>query len=47
MRNGDVQTAAHEGIRNSGKRIETLCEVMIQIERSLVEGACAGRAETS
>ena len=46
MRNGDGQTAAHPGIRNSGKSVETLGEVMIQIERPLVEGARAGSAET-
>src|SRR5580658_863144 len=45
MRNGDGQTAAHPGIRNSGKSIETLGEVMIHIERPLVEGARAGTAE--
>src|ERR1035438_8595653 len=36
MRNGDGQTAAHVGICNSGKRVETLGEVMIQIERPLI-----------
>ena len=41
MRNGDGQTAAHPGIRNSGITVETLGEVMIQIERPLVEGARA------
>src|SRR6202050_1114926 len=46
MRNGDGQTAAHIGIRNSGKSVETLGEVMIHIERLLVEGARAGTAET-
>src|ERR1039457_7516348 len=46
MRNGDGQTAAHVGIRNSGKRVETFGEVMIRIERPLVEGARAGTAET-
>ena len=46
MRNGDGQTAAHVGIRNSGKTVETLGEVMIRIERHLVEGARAGTAET-
>src|SRR5271170_5539193 len=46
MRNGDGQTATHIGIRNSGKRVETLGEVMIHIERRLVEGARAGSAET-
>src|SRR5271170_301816 len=45
MRNGDGQTAAHIGIRNSGKRVETLGEVMIRIARHLVEGARAGSAE--
>jgi len=29
MRNGDGQTAAHVGIRNSGKTVETLSEVMV------------------
>jgi hypothetical protein len=42
MRNGDGQTAAHVGIRNSGKTVETLGEVMIRIEGHLVEGARAG-----
>src|SRR5271170_3636643 len=46
MRNGDGQTAAHPGIRNSGKAVETLGEVMIHIEGPLVEGARAGSAET-
>ena len=46
MRNGDGQTAGHEGIRKSGKTVETLREVMIHIERPLVEGAWAGTAET-
>ena len=32
MRNGDGQTAAHPGIRNSGKTVETLGEVMIRIQ---------------
>src|SRR5277367_1380797 len=46
MRNGDGQTAAHIGIRNSGKSVESLGEVMIRIERHLIEGARAGSAET-
>lgn len=46
MRNGDGQTSTHVGILNSGKRVETLGEVVIQIERPLVEGARAGSAET-
>ena len=46
VRNGDGQTAAHVGIRNSSKRVETFGEVMIRIERLLVEGARAGTAET-
>ena len=46
MRNGDGQTAAHDGIRNSGENVETLGEVMIRIERQLVESARAGTAET-
>jgi hypothetical protein len=33
MRNGDGQAAAHPGIRNSGKPIETLGEMTIDIER--------------
>ena len=37
MRNGDGQTAAQVGIRNSGESVETLGEVMIYIERHLVE----------
>src|SRR5580700_3146031 len=46
MRNGDGQTAAHVGIRDSGKGVEALSEVMIRIERPEVEGARAGSAET-
>jgi hypothetical protein len=46
MGNGDGQTAAHPGIRNPGKTVETLGEVMIDIERPLVEGSRAGTAET-
>ena len=46
MRNGDGQTPGHPGIRDSGKTVETLGEVMIHIERPLVEGARAGSAET-
>src|SRR5215469_16791802 len=46
MRNGDGQTAAHPGIRNSGKTVETRGEAMIRIERYLVEGARARSAET-
>ena len=46
MRNGDGQTAADPGIRNSGKTVETFGEVMIHIERPLIERARAGRAET-
>src|SRR5271167_2069767 len=45
MRNGDSQTAAYVGICNSGKTVETLGEVMICIERHLVEGARAGSAK--
>ena len=30
MRNGDGQTAGHVGIRESGKSVETLGEVMIR-----------------
>ena len=47
MRNGDGQTAGHPGIRKSGKTVETLGEVMIRIERPLVERARAGSAEMS
>ena len=39
MRNGDGQAAGHIGTRNSGKSVEALGEMMIYIERSLVEGA--------
>ena len=39
MRNGDGQAAAYVGIRKSGKSVETLGEVMIRIERNLVESA--------
>src|SRR5271154_3331559 len=46
MRNGDGQTAAHVGVLNSGKSVETLGEVMIRIARHLVKGARAGSAET-
>ena len=46
MRNRDGQTAGHVGIRNPGKRVETLGEVMIHIGRRLVEGARAGSAKT-
>ena len=37
MWNGDGQTTAHPGIRNSCKYVETWGEVMIRIERPLVE----------
>ena len=46
MRNGDCQTAAHIGTRNSGKTVQTLGEVIIHVEGPLVEGARAGTAET-
>src|SRR6202453_1523405 len=46
MRNGDSQTAGHKGIRKSGKSVETLGEVMIEIEGPIVKGARAGTAET-
>lgn len=46
MRNGDGQTVGHVGIGNSRKNVETLGEVMIRIERHLVEGARTGTAET-
>src|SRR5580704_11947205 len=45
MGNCDVQAAAHPGICNSGETVETLGEVMVQIERHFVEGARAGTAE--
>src|ERR1700684_603937 len=45
MRNGDGQTAGHEGICKSGKSVETLGEVMVEIERPLLEDAGAGTAE--
>src|ERR1700722_2038961 len=46
VRNGDGQTAGDVGIRNAGISVETLGEVMVGIERNLVEGARAGTAET-
>ena len=46
VRNGDGQTAADVGICNAGISVETLGEVMIRIERNLVEEARAGSAET-
>src|SRR6202043_2874383 len=46
VRNGDGQTAADVGIRNAGIGVETFGEVMIRIERHLVEEARAGSAET-
>src|SRR6202041_3050466 len=46
VRNGDGQTAAHVGIRNSGISVETLGEMMIRIQRKLIEGARAGSPET-
>ena len=46
VRNSDGQSAAHPGIRNPDKTVETLGEMMIHIERPLVEGARAGSAET-
>src|ERR1700679_4157872 len=45
MRNGDGQTAGHEGICKSRETVEPLGEVMIEIERSLFEDARAGTAE--
>src|ERR1700722_16626820 len=42
VRNGDGQTAADVGIRNARKSVEALGEVMIHVERRLVEGARAG-----
>src|ERR1700735_935310 len=45
VRNGDGQTAGHEGIRKSCKTVEALGEVMIEIERTLLEVARAGTAE--
>ena len=47
MRNGDGQTAAYPRIRNPGKTVETLGEVMVDVERTLIEGARAGSAEIS
>src|ERR1700722_12050609 len=46
MRNRDAQTAAHPGIGNSGETVQALGEVMIRIERHLVEVTRAGGAET-
>jgi hypothetical protein len=46
MRNGDGQTAADVGIGDAGINVETLCEVMIRIQRNLLERARAGTAET-
>src|SRR4029077_3447824 len=46
VRNGDGRTAANVGIRNSGINVQALGEVMIRIERNLVEVARAGSAET-
>jgi hypothetical protein len=44
VRNGDFQTAGDLGIRNAGKNVETFGEVIIRIERILVERARAGTA---
>ena len=41
VRNGDGQTAGHARIRNSGKGVQPPGEVMIRVERPLVEGARA------
>src|ERR1700733_12811821 len=46
VRNGDGQTATDVGIRNAGISVKTLGEVIIRIERNLVEVARAGTAET-
>src|ERR1700761_2646356 len=46
MRDGDGQAAVYVGIRNSRETVETLGEVMIHIERSLVQVARARTAET-
>src|SRR5580700_5426938 len=45
MRNGDGETAGHEGIRQSGKTVETFGEVMIHVERPFLEVTRAGTAE--
>src|SRR5580692_779411 len=42
VRNGDGQTAADVGIGDARKSVEALGEVMIHVERRLVEGARAG-----
>src|SRR5580698_3710101 len=47
MRNGDGQTSAHEGIRNSDVTVETFGEVIVRVERRLIKIARAGTAETS
>jgi len=46
VRNGDGQTAGDVGIRNAGISVKTFGEVIIRIERNLVEAARAGTAET-
>src|SRR3984957_3120143 len=45
--NGDGQTAADVGVCNAGIGVETFGEVMIRIERNLVEEARAGSAEAA
>src|SRR5271155_713734 len=47
VRNGDGQTAGDVGIRKSEKSVKALGEVMVGIERALVEGAGAGSTEIS
>src|SRR6202035_3888054 len=47
MRNRNGESAAYPGICNSGKTVETLGEVMIEIKRPFVEGASARGAEIS
>src|SRR5215472_9454007 len=44
VRNGDGQTAAHFGIRNSGISVESLGEAVIHVEGPLVEVSPAGSA---
>src|ERR1700683_2282330 len=47
VRNGNGQTTGHDGIGNSYVTVQTLGEVMIRVERHLVEGARAGTSEIS
>jgi hypothetical protein len=46
VRNGDGETTADVGIRNADISVERLGEVMIHIERTLVEVARARSPET-